>query len=87
MWREFDYQADGEPARNHIVNKLEKSIGHYEWKYHNGRLLRRDRFNADGTLRFYYAAMKYDPQGHPLEWSKFDRNGRKIGVKSWLYEN
>lgn len=85
-WQRVKHNNAGQPIRNDIVNDKGKKIGWYIWHYdEHGRLSRRDRFNSDGTLRFYYSDIRRDKHGDFSTWTKYDSKGSKIGSKKWQF--
>ncbi len=84
-WKNIKYNENKLPVRNDIVNAKGKKIGWYTWEYKDGKLVKRSRFNADGSLRFYFANIKFDSSGNYSEWTKYDNKGNKTGVKQWKF--
>ena len=86
-WVNFRYDSSNRVSKHDIVNSKGKKIGWYRWTYDKqGVLKRRDRFNTDSSLKFYYSQIKLGPNQTFSTWMKFDGKGRKIGTKKWTYE-
>ncbi|PHR89223.1 MAG: hypothetical protein COA78_36000 [Blastopirellula sp.] len=86
QWLRVQHNNAGEPTRNDIMNSKGKNLGWYVWHYDDqGRLMRRDRFNTDKSLKFYYSDIKYDEQGDYSQWTKYDAEGAIIGTKNWEF--
>ena len=86
QWTRFKHNEAGEPLTCDIVNGKGKKIGRNVWHYDKpGRMTRRDRHNADGSVRFYYASVEFDEQGNFSRWTKYEPPKRPIAVKTWKF--